>query len=445
MLPVSTYSFMLSQTNIMNDTSRLAQKLATQLSDSRKSTDLAENPDQDRILNMTLTKNNRNTYVKSCDLLQITTGQYSVSLQHLETIIKNSLKQVMAVRSTYTNQIATNPLGAPAGTPQTEIDNYAAFKNLGNSAMQYLSDTTISLNEQLASGDGFLYSGLRATASGAPTYTLPPVRDLNTLPYFTSPTKAPLPLSPTPPGYPIPPNLLAANHQPYAPFTGIGVNPVTGAGTNPLYQISALAAVVTPAIDPTVTGQVAINGVAGNFDGLPVYDSDFGKSFPAAPLPDTIQQAWGTHNVTVDDKQTVGINFSSNLPAFQNLINGLRAAKTAGDQAGNYSTAERDAYMDFAYTSLTHALNGGVDPTTGTWTLGIRDLEARNAQTELTAQVKSNLHTSSLGVIDTRLNSLIGIDTTQVTVELATANNQLQASYKATASLLGLSLLNFLH
>jgi len=49
-----------------------------------------------------------------------------------------------------------------------------------------------------------------------------------------------------------------------------------------------------------------------------------------------------------------------------------------------------------------------------------------------------------LGVIDTRLNSLIGIDTTQVTVELATANNQLQASYKATASLLGLSLLNFL-
>ena len=102
MLPVSTYSFMLSQTNIMNDTSRLAQKLATQLSDSRKSTDLAENPDQDRILNMTLTKNNRNTYVKSCDLLQITTGQYSVSLQHLETIIKDSLKQVMAVRSTYT-------------------------------------------------------------------------------------------------------------------------------------------------------------------------------------------------------------------------------------------------------------------------------------------------------------------------------------------------------
>ena len=392
MQPLSTYSSLLTQNNIMINTSLLTTKLSNELSTGKRALDLADNPDRLTVLDLTQSKNDKAAYVKSCTLGQITTAQYTVSLQHIEKVATTALKSVQDLMS------ASNGRPSPNGsTIPTEQDMLAQYSTLSNTITQALADMSISLNEQSSSGGGYLYSGLR-NPSGVPTYSLPPVRDLNTLPYFTS---------------------------------------VSGIPANPPDPVTAYPTPPTPAgsVDPTVTA-------AG--PDLPTYDSDYGKAAPAAPLPSQLSMAWGVQQLTIDTKETVNLNISSTNPAFQNLVNGLRAAKTAADQAGTYTTAERDGFMSQAFSYLTRAINGGIDPTTNTWSGGIRDVEQKNSLTELQIQTKSDLHTTDLNIINQRLDSLVGVDSTTVTVQLATANNQLQAAYKVTASLLSMSLINYL-
>ena len=411
----------------MINTSLLTTKLSQELSMGVKAVDLADNPDRQTILDLTKTKNDRDTYVKSCTLGQIVTSQYTVSLKHIETVATTAQKAVQGLMSSSAG-LPSAPFTSTDSSVQSMLSQYSS---LSQTITQALNDMTISLNEQSSSGDGFLYSGLR-NPYGIPTYTLPPVRDLNSLPYF-QPTTAPLAPGPADPVANIP------NTNPPVPYI---TNPNNVAGS----------------VDPLVTSPTGVN------PGLPLYDADFGiaattatTTVGAQALPDQITMAWGVQKLTIDTKETVTLNVSATAPAFQNLINGLRAAKTAADQAGSYTTADRDAYMNQAYSCLTRAISGGIDtypninPATAglanpftIWDNGIRGLEQQNSLSELSIQTKSNGHTADLNIINSRLDSLIGIDATPVTVQLATANNQLQAAYKSTASLLSMSLLNYL-
>ncbi|MEI6558964.1 MAG: hypothetical protein WCO00_11205 [Rhodospirillaceae bacterium] len=423
MLPLSTYSALLTQNNSMINTSMLTTKLSQELSTGKRAIDLADNPDRQTILDLTQTKNDKAGYLKSCTLGLTTTSQYTVSLQHIEKVANLALKAVQDLMS------ASKGLPSPKNsTDPAEQSMLSQYDNLSLTITQALTDMTISLNEQSSSGGGYLYSGLR-NPSGVPTYTLPPVRDLNVLPYFTSAS---------------------------------GVTPVRADPTDP--TVPPYAAPPTPVpgllIDPTVEGPAGATN-----PGLPTYDSDYGKAAPPSPatlpLPSQQTMAWGVQKLTIDSNETIDLNITSTHPAFQNLINGLRAAKTAADQAGYFgpadaaghlTSAERDGYMSVAFSYLTRAISGGNgtvnNTTTGTsataWQPGIRDLQQRNSLNELALQTKSDLHTANLNVINTRLDSLVGVDTTTVTVQLATANNQLQASYKVTASLLNMSLMNYL-
>ncbi len=406
MQPLSTYSALLTQNNAMINTSQLTTRLSQELSTGKRAVDLADNPDRQTILDLTITKNDKEAYVKSCTLGQITTSQYTVSLQHIETIATTALKSVQDLMS------ATK--GLPSTNNPADDGIRSQYMNLSATLATAMKDLTISLNEQSSAGGGYLYSGLR-NPSGVPTYSTPPVRDLNTLPYFISPSGA------------------AIN----AP--GTSMDPTTAVPPPPNPDPATKC-------DPTVTA-------TGATAGLPTYDSDFNLATQAlSPLttaggqamPSPLAMAWGVQKLTIDANETVNLNIGATAPAFQNMINGLRAAKTAADQAAYYPTNERDQFMSQAFSFLTRSINGGLDQTTNTWDGGIRDLEQQNSLTELSMQTKSAVHTSDLNIINTRLDSLVGVDTTTVTVQLATANNQLQASYKATASLLGMSLMNYL-
>ena len=217
---------------------------------------------------------------------------------------------------------------------------------------------------------------------------MPPVRDLTTLPDFLSASVQESPPNATVPPYPAPP---------------------TGPGT--------------PGVDPIVTA---------NSGQLPTYDADIGQPDAGPPYQTRQAMAWGTQQLTIDDNQSVNLGISASNPAFQDMINGLRAAKTAADQAGTYSTADRDNYMEMAVSSLTKAVGE------------LRTLSNSNDITDSTLTAKSTEHTATLNLISTNLDGLVGIDTTQVTAQLSSVNNQLNASYKATSTLLGLSLINYL-
>ena len=416
MQSLSTYSSLLTQNSIMINTTALTTKLSNELSTGRRAVDLADNPDRLTVLDLTQTKHDKEAYVKSCTLGQITTAQYTVSLQHIEKIAATALKSIQDLMT------ASNGLASPSNsTVPAEQNTLGQYSTLSNTLTQAMADMTISLNEQSSAGNGFLYSGQR-NPSGVPVYSLPPVRDLNSLPYFAPLNATVNPPIPDPPA-PIPHSNPAAQYP---------VNPLTHAG-----QVDLTVEPLTGIINP----------------GLPTYDADFnpaahllspGNTNAGEPLPSATAMAWGVNKLTIDSNQTVDLNVSSTAVAFQNMINGLRAAKTAADQAGSYSTVDRDAFMAQSFSYMTRALNGGIDPTTNTCVGGIRDLEQKNSLTELTIQTKSDLHTTDLNIINTRLDSLVGVDATTVTVQLATANNQLQAAYKVTASLLSMSLINYL-
>lgn len=411
MTPVSTYATLQSQTNAMTASAQLSQKLSYELTSGKRAVDLADNPDRQQVLDLSQTKDSREAYVKSCTLGQVTTSQYTDSLQHMETIITSALKSVQGVLGATTGM----PTAPPANpTDPTVVATKSKFTDLGNTINQLMTDATITLNDKSAAGNGYLYAGLRTPAS-TPTYTLPPVRDLTQLPYFLD-TAVPEQMPVT--------GLPNTSLPPWPPAPAVPVAPPTGPG--PI------------AVDPTVTSGTGVN------PGLPTYDADYQKAAPGGQMPTQLDQSWGVQKVTIDDREAIPLNITSNAPAFQNLINGLRAAKTAADQSSVYSTATRDQYISLAYSCLSRALNGGLNPTTNTWDPGIRDLEAWNSENAVQLNNKAGVHNTDLSVINTRLDTLVGVDTTTVTVQLATANNQLQASYKVTASLLGMSLMNYL-
>ena len=432
MQPLSTYSSLLTQNNIMINTSLLTTKLGNELSTGKKAVDLADNPDRLAILDLTQTKNDKEAYVKSCTLGQITTAQYTNSLSHIESIATTALKQIQSLIGATQGQVSSSTTGIPG-----DQDRLNLFTNLSQTITQSLNDLTISLNERTSTGNGYLYAGLRSP-SGELNYTLPPVRDLNSLPYFAAPSGA----------------VLTPEHPSPTPSAAYAAAPVPSADPTGVDAMSTPPQFSNPVATPVP---------------LPSYDSDYGKTDPAAPLPTLAQMAWGVQKLTIDTTETVNASINSTDPVFQNLVNGLRAAKTAADQSDydtvgktvggvavppptGFTVADRDHYMSVAYSCLTAALNGArvssTDQSTGAattvWSGGIRGLEQQNSLSDLSIQTKSNLHTKDLDAINTRLDSLVGVDATTVTVQLATANNQLQAAYKVTASLLSMSLINYL-
>jgi hypothetical protein len=382
MQPLSTYAFLMSQVDIMNNTKALSQKYSTELSNGVQAVNLADNPNRSQILDLTGTENKKTAYLTSCTLGEVTTSSYSDSLSSLETVISNALSAVSSVKTSYTGIPTTS--GSTDSNSESAI---SAYSDLSETIDQTMTEVTDDLNEQSATGNGYLYSGLRQpTGASTPSYTTPTVTDLTKLPYFLgSSSPAPDPAGTTISGYTPP----------------------------------------TDAVDAITTG------ASGSNADLPTYDSDFASSRPAASTA-LLNLAYGTSKVTIDDNEAVSVGISSTSTTFQNLVNGLRAAKTAADQAGNYSTTDRDTFMGLAYSCLTSAL------------AGIRSLETTNDMTGATLEAKASQHNDALTLINTRLDSIKGINTTTVTAQLAAANNQLTASYTATSSLLSLSLLTYL-
>jgi flagellin-like hook-associated protein FlgL len=408
MQPVSTYGAILTQINTMNSSSQLVQKLSLELSSNNQGVNLADNSNRAQVIDLTSTKDQLNSYISSCTLGNVTTSLYTNSLTNILSIAKTALSAVQSLQGEYTGQASPVPASQ---TTQEQTDAYNAFQTLGQTINQSMTETTIGLNEQSPSGS-YLYAGLRnptnnppKTAGGTPSYNLPPVVDLTKLPYFAS-TNGTLPGATAP--SPANPTALAS----YVPAAGS------------LDQSYATTQAANPGlVDPPATS------ASGT---LPVYDTDYNTGSPVGNYSTAAKLAWGNQNVTIDQNQTQTLNITSNNAAFQNLVNGLRAAKTACDQAGNYSTADRDSFMSQAYSSLSKAVSG------------IEGLQQTNGLSQLAFQSASQTHNSNLSLVTTQLDDDVAVNTTTVTAQLASVNSQLQSSYKVTSDLLSMSLINYL-
>ncbi len=402
MQPVSTYGAILTQINTMNNTSQLSQKLSTELSTNSQGIDMADNSNRSQVIDLTGTKAQINSYISSCTLGGITTSLYTDSLNSIFTIAQNALKSVQGLQGSFTGQASPVPA---AQTTQQQTDAYDAFQSLGQTIDQSMTETSIALNEQSPTG-AYLYAGQRnptnnppLTAAGTPAYNLPPVVPLTQLPYFAS-TNGTLPGATAP--------------SPANPTTVASYTPAAGS-PNPAY------AQVGGAVDPIAASPT-----------MPLYDTDYNTGAPVGNYANASTLAWSNQKITINQGQTQTANITAGNPAFQDLVNGLRAAKTACDQAGNYSTSDRDNFLSAAYSSLSKAITG------------LEGLQQTNGENQLAFQSASNTHASNLSLITNQLSDDIAVNTTTVTAQLASVNNQLQSSYKVTSTLLNMSLLSYL-
>ena len=139
--------------------------------------------------------------------------------------------------------------------------------------------------------------------------------------------------------------------------------------------------------------------------------------------------AYATDTATIATGYTVPYGVSSNNPAFQQMIAGLRYLQAAGNTT---DPAAYSANMKQASSLLTSAL---------TSINAVHTVVANN--TNILTQ-ETTTQKAAIDSLTSQINSIQGIDVTQVAAELNQMQTQLQASYSVTGTLLKMTIVGYL-
>lgn len=138
-------------------------------------------------------------------------------------------------------------------------------------------------------------------------------------------------------------------------------------------------------------------------------------------------QAYATQSVNATDSQMVSYGVSSNDPAIQTLVLGLRQMLAAVNNPGQYN-----ALMNQARSSISSAQNQ------------LQSLSAQTVGIQSQLSTASTTHSTTMTDASTQIGAIQGINQTSVTEQLQALLTQQQAAYTATGKINGLSLVNFI-
>jgi len=298
---ISNYSILTGLTsNLQREQSTLTQ-LVTQLSSSKQHTDLTDyTPSEARqLISLQSTATQSKAYLSVIATANSKLSVYNTTMTDMESIVSQA--QTLVNNSpNYTTTTASNIL--------TEANNY--LRSMG-----------IDLNQQL--NGQYLYSGTR--------YTTAPVADLTTLPVATlSPTTitdgATLPSYDSQYGTSALTMTVAGQNVTIGgtvstPLTasaivnGVTYNYLVQAADTPTTIASSLAALIAVNIPGTSSaGPVITVGATGTVTGA-----------------GTGAISYTTDSAIIDTNYTLNYGVSSNNPAFQQVIAGLRYMQAAGN------------------------------------------------------------------------------------------------------------------
>jgi len=157
---------------------------------------------------------------------------------------------------------------------------------------------------------------------------------------------------------------------------------------------------------------------------VPSYDTEY-----VALGGVTSEASYTTDNAPIDTNYRIDYGITSNDPAFQKMIAGLRYLQAAGNST---DTATYSTNMTEAVSLLTEALSAiQLMHTTVASNMNIVDSE------------KSSQETAISNFAD-QIADIQQVDTTQVSTEITALETTLQASYTVTGDLLKMSLINYL-
>jgi flagellin-like hook-associated protein FlgL len=182
-------------------------------------------------------------------------------------------------------------------------------------------------------------------------------------------------------------------------------------GTPPVLDIGSLPPLAAPAPFAAVASPL-----------LPAYDTD------AASAPAGEAAAWAQPTATIAPGEAISYGVTSNDPAIQRLVFALQNASAATAATG----ATQTQYISLAQSAVQQALSG------------LQTLQAQNGANLAQVTSAQTAQKQSVATLTNILNGITGVDTTQISIQIANLQTQMDASYKITNTLLNLSLASFL-
>jgi flagellar hook-associated protein 3 FlgL len=193
--------------------------------------------------------------------------------------------------------------------------------------------------------------------------------------------------------------------------------------TQPVVDLTQLAPPATPVaftpVVPNTTALAAPPAAPGTFNSpLPTYDTQ-------SPATDPFNQAYATQTATISPTESVSYGITSNDPSFQALVYALQEAQAGAGATG----ATQQQFFANANSALQTAISG------------IQNLQQQNDNVEVTIKSQQTVQNQTIDNLQNQLGNLQDVDSATVATELTSLENQLQASFKVTSSILNLSIL----
>jgi|GEM_PF-2611269 flagellar hook-associated protein 3 FlgL len=193
--------------------------------------------------------------------------------------------------------------------------------------------------------------------------------------------------------------------------------------TQPVVDLTKLAPPAVPAafvaVVPNTVALASPPNPVDTFNSpLPTYDTQ-------SPAVDPNNQAYASQTLNVSPTQTVTYGITSNDPSIQALVYAMQEA-----QAGTNATgATQTQFFANANSALQTAISG------------IQNLQQQNDNNEVVIKDQQSVQTQTISNLQSQLGNLQNVDATTVATELTNVENQLDASFKATSTILNLSIL----
>ena len=403
-LSISTASLgSMLTTQLQSQQATLAQ-LTAQLSSRQQHNDLTDYAPSDalNLMNLQDSATQSQAYIGVINTVNARLSGYNTTMTDMESITSQAQ-------------------GLASGNPTYVAANAAGINAL---ATNLLKSVGVDLNQQI--GGRYIYAGSR--------YSTAPVVDLTTLPQPPSSTiytdNQTLPIYDT--GYSA--SALTMNISTAAPNSTVTIGGTVGSPQNASVTVGGTTYTygVQPTDTPTtiaagLSALIAVGYPGTTNTGAAINISNGIATSASAMVTNT--SAYAVDSATIGQGFSTQYGVTSNDPAFQQLIAGLRYLQAAGSttNAATYKTdiTQANTLLGSALTSL-QAVHAGVADNINMLT--------SEKQTQNTAITN----------LTTQLTNIQQVNVTQVATELNLLQTQLQASYSATGTLEKMSIVSYL-
>jgi flagellar hook-associated protein 3 FlgL len=161
---------------------------------------------------------------------------------------------------------------------------------------------------------------------------------------------------------------------------------------------------------------------------IPDYDTDYASTSPPGVVASGAPY-YNQQQVNIAQGDTISYGVSADDPSIQQLVYALKQAE-AGVASGSATTAAQ--FFDNAKSAITTALSG------------LSTLTQQNSANQTAVQNSQTVENQSIATMQDQLGNLTQVDAATVATQLTTLENQLSGTYKATSTLLGLTILTYL-